>query len=99
MLQKTCTKCFLQKPIEDFGWKDRTINKRHAVCKECTAKRSSDWYYAIKERQKGNVRINNKLYRQQARQFVLDYLVAHPCIQCGENDPRVLEVHHKRNKE
>jgi len=37
-----CTKCGPPaQPIESFGWKDRLRDKRHAVCKTCTAKRSS----------------------------------------------------------
>ena len=98
-LQRTCTKCFLQKPIEEFGWKNRILKIRHTVCKECTAKRSSAWYYENQERQKENVRRNNQYYRELAREYVLEFLSAHPCSSCGECDPRVLEFHHEGNKE
>jgi hypothetical protein len=98
-LYRTCTKCFLQKPAEEFGWKDRTINKRHAVCKECTAKRSSDWYYANRQHHIQNVGINSKAYRDEARQYILEYLQEHPCVNCGESDPVVLEFHHVGEKE
>lgn len=98
-MERTCTKCCLQKPIEEFGWKKRLIGKRHAVCKECTAKRSNDWYQDNKDRQKENVRRNNQYYREQARQYVFQYLLEHPCSSCGESDPRVLEFHHEGNKE
>ena len=98
-LYRTCTKCFLQKPIEEFGWKDRTINKRHAVCKECTAKRSSAWYYQNREHHIQNVAANSKSYRAQAGKYVYQYLSTHPCVDCGETDPVVLEFHHLGNKE
>ena len=98
-LNKTCTKCFLQKPIQEFGWKNRLMGRRHAVCKECTAKRSSAWYYENQERQKENVRRNNQYYRELARDFVYEYLTAHPCAHCGESDPRVFEFHHEGSKE
>lgn len=97
-LKRTCTKCFLEKPIEEFGWKDRTINKRHAVCKECTAKRSSDWYYANREHHIQNASANSKSYRDQAREYVWQYLSTHPCVMCGETDPIVLEFHHLHDK-
>ena len=93
-LYRTCTKCFLEKPIEEFAWKDRTINKRHAVCKECTAKRSSEWYYENREHHIQNVAANSKSYRDQAREYVYQYLSTHPCVECGEKDPIVLEFHH-----
>ena len=98
-LMRTCTKCFLQKPIEDFPWKNHLLGKRHAVCKECYAKRSAEWYEENKDRQLENVRRNNQNYREKARTYVLAYLLTHPCSSCGERDPRVLEFHHEGDKE
>jgi len=97
-LFRTCTKCFLQKPIEEFGWKDRSINKRHAVCKECTAKRSSEWYYKNREHHIQNAAGNSKSYRAQAGEYIYQYLLDHPCVDCGETDPIVLEFHHLGDK-
>jgi hypothetical protein len=85
--------------MEEFGWKDRLRGKRHAVCKECTAVRSSNWYYQNQDRQKENVRLNNQNYRQNARDFIWEYLSTHPCSQCGEADPIVLEFHHLGGKD
>ena len=98
--ERVCTKCGPPaQPIENFGWKDRLRGKRHAVCKTCTAVRSSNWYYENQDRQKDNVRRNNQTYRDNARSYVLAYLLTHPCSQCGETDPRVLEFHHEGDKE
>ena len=97
-LTRTCTKCYLQKPIEEFGWKDRTINKRHAVCKECTAKRSSEWYYKNRDHHIQNASANSRSYRAQAGEYIYQYLLTHPCVDCGEADPVVLEFHHVRDK-
>lgn len=98
-MERYCTKCFLQKPVEDFPWKNRLLGKRHTVCKECYAKRSSAWYQDNKEHQLENVRRNNQNYREMAREYVFQYLLEHPCSSCGESDPRVLEFHHEGNKE
>jgi hypothetical protein len=104
-LMRTCTKCFLQKPIEEFGWKDRTINKRHAVCKECTAKRSSKWYYENREHHLETVNNYTQSHRDIAREYVYQYLSTHPCEgilpdgePCNETDPVVLEFHHVGEK-
>ena len=95
-MTKVCTKCFEEKPIEDFPWKNNIRNKRHAVCKTCTAKRSNDWYQENKEGHIKNVRVNTKGYRLEARQYIWGYLSTHPYVDCGETDPVVLEFDHVR---
>ena len=97
-LTRTCTKCFLQKPIEDFPWKYKALGKRHSVCKECYAKRTNNWYKDNKERQIANARQNRIGYRIAARNYVMEYLDTHPCSICGEVDLRVLEFHHVGQK-
>ena len=99
METRVCTKCLQEKPIEDFPWKNQIIGKRHAVCKTCTAERSKRLYSQDPQSQIERVRINNQRYRQIARDFVLAYLLTHPCSECGERDPRVLEFHHEGDKE
>ena len=97
-MYRSCTKCFLEKPIEDFPWKSKLLGKRHAVCKECTAKRSNDWYQDNKSSHIQNVMENKKADRERARRFVADYLSTHPCVDCQESDPVVLEFDHVRGK-
>jgi hypothetical protein len=95
---RVCTKCNQEKPIEDFPWKSKLLNRRHAVCKPCAAKRSNKWYKSNKDLHIQNVMKNKRADRQEARQFVWDYLSSHPCIDCGENDPVVLEFDHVNGK-
>lgn len=97
-MERYCTKCFLQKPIEDFPWKYKSLGKRHTAFKDCYAKRSREWDEDNKDRQLENVRRNNQAYRVNAREYVLAYLLSHPCSECGETDPRVLEFHHEGEK-
>lgn len=99
MATRVCTKCFVEKPVEEFPWKNSLLGKRHAVCKSCTAKRSGTWYENNKERQLEYVRENNRSYRETARQFAWEYLSTHPCKVCGETDPIVLEFHHRGDKD
>ncbi len=95
---RICTKCFREKPIEEFPWKSKIRNRRHAVCKPCTAGRSRGWYKTNKDSHIENVMLHKEEARKEARQFVWDYLLNHPCVDCGESDPVVLEFDHISGK-
>lgn len=97
-MERTCTKCFLQKPIEDFPWKNRLLGKRHTVCKKCYAERSNQWYQDNKESHIQNVMANKNADRVRARRFKEEYLSSHPCVDCGETNPVVLDLDHVRGK-
>ena len=100
METKICTQCGREpQPIENFPWRWKDRGIKHSACKDCVKGKSSNWYYENQDRQKENVKLNNQNYRQNAREFILEYLSTHPCSQCGESDPRVLEFHHLGQKD
>ena len=49
-------------------------------------------YYLDKTRKR------NHINRESIRRYLLKYLVCHPCIDCGEKDPVVLEFDHLKDK-
>ncbi len=98
---KVCTKCGVEKPLDEFPFRSlRTRGEqRHSVCKECTAKRTNAWYHANREAHIANVRSNKGAYREAAREYAMNYLATHPCVDCGETNPYVLEFDHRGGKE
>ena len=96
MTTRICDHCKTEKDIEEFNWKYKALGVRHKTCRECMK-----WF--VKRYFRGsahdehlrNVKERKKAARVVAREYVWDYLSTHPCIQCGESDPRVLEFHHR----
>lgn len=96
---RTCTKCNRQKSEDEFPWKNKSIGRRHSRCKECQKSMSRTWYSDNTSHHKLNVKKNNKLYRVRNRDYIWDYLSSHHCVDCGQNDPIVLEFDHRNPDE
>jgi hypothetical protein len=93
---KVCIRCNQEKLLEEFPLKSKLRGTRQTVCKRCTAERSNRWYYENKEAHIKNVRMNTIEYRNEVSQYIWNYFASHPCVDCGETDPVVLEFDHVR---
>lgn len=63
-------------------------------CRAC----QSAWYRDHRSDHIANVSANNRRYIERNRAFVLEHLWSHPCVDCGESDPVVLEFDHVDGK-
>lgn len=99
---KICTKCNFDypAPLEDF------FNKKHDTkdgfqhrCKKCIAEFHKEHYQQRTKYYKNKARKHNAKYRKRNLQFMVDYLKEHPCIDCGETDPVILEFDHRADKD
>jgi hypothetical protein len=94
-----CTKCGETKVEKEFSWRWRDLGIRQKVCKACRKVEVGQWYEQHREEHLLNVRQNTEAQRQKLREYVWDYLSRHPCVECGEADPVVLEFDHLSDKE
>ncbi len=94
---KHCTNCKEKKPLEQFNRHSKRKDGRQSWCRACNRAAMSRHY---KENAQHRARIarNNKAATIRAQQYVLEYLQSHPCIDCGEDDPVVLDFDHLRDK-
>lgn len=53
-----------------------------------------DWYHRNKQRIKVSKKATETRYINKKRKIVIDYLMANPCIDCGETDIIVLDFDH-----
>lgn len=97
---KTCSKCSLAKPLSEFSLVHprKRNGKLRADCKECVRKRGRAYYERDPDRYLYNIRKVHAKARAAAKQYVSDYLSSHPCVDCGETDPVVMEFDHVRGE-
>ena len=88
---KVCCRCKIEKPLEDFN-KSKNDFQRH--CRSC----AKQYYKENSERHKENVKIRKLKHRQPLQDWVWYYLKDHPCVDCGETNPIVLEFDHLSDK-
>lgn len=91
---KVCSVCRDEKSVEEFNKNKCKTDGLQTSCKPCNAKRSAAYYERNKEEHKITTGIRRKANRNRNRQYVWDYLSAHPCVDCSEADPIVLEFDH-----
>jgi hypothetical protein len=90
---KTCSKCKLGKSIEtDFATKR---GKPQSQCRACMKLASDAHYQANKAKVKARSKARNEKIRDEIRLWLWGYLSLNPCVDCGEDDPVVLEFDHR----
>lgn len=94
----TCTRCHELKPAEAFPRRRRDSEKLQSWCRDCFAELNARNYADNRDREIARIRRNTERGRQAARELVAAHLAAHPCVDCGETDPIVLEFDHVRAK-
>jgi hypothetical protein len=93
-MNKRCNKCGKIKRADDFHFKDKAKGVLRDRCKSCWSKYHRQHYLANKATYISNaIEVKRKL-RRENRILLLEYLSTHPCIDCGESDPVVLEFDH-----
>lgn len=98
-MTKICDHCKEPKE-EEFNWRYKALGIRHNTCCECMSIHQKKYFSGnAHERHLQQVKDRKLAVREIAREYVLNYLSTHPCSQCGETDPRVLEFHHEHSKE
>ena len=93
---KPCPRCLQILPLDLFPRNIAQPDGLGSQCRKCKKKGQASWYSRNRERHMKNVARNNRLQRKILRALILDYLASHPCVDCGESDPVVLEFDHVR---
>jgi hypothetical protein len=82
------------KPKSEFNMRDKERGLPQWDCRDCQQKRAHDRYANNRNRVKTINRVSMLNAREENREYVFQYLVKHPCKDCGESNPQVLTFDH-----
>lgn len=98
MDSKICSKCNEDKKLAEYNWRNKPRGWRHSFCKNCHSKYRASHYLNNRDKYIKKAKSWNKKQTEILRKFILNYLLTHPCVDCGEGDIRVLDFDHRANK-
>ena len=94
-----CSRCQKDLPPDQFFLRNVVTGKRHSQCKTCykavRVGSHAAHYQKHAEEYRRRARERRDRVRREIREKLLQYLKEHPCEQCSEDDPVVLDFDHK----
>jgi hypothetical protein len=95
---RSCGRCGELKPIAAFNWRRKAIGQLDNMCRPCRAAYKREHYEANKQRYIDQAAASQRKLRLERTILLIEFFKEHPCADCGEQDPVVLEFDHLRDK-
>jgi len=92
-----CFRCGEAKPLTDFAWR-RKPGQHDSLCRPCRSAYGREHYAANRQQYIDRARARKVEVRLARTNYLIEYFKTHPCVDCGEQDPVVLEFDHLRDK-
>ena len=96
---KVCSGCGLERPVNEFPVKNPKTGRRGTWCRQCRSAYGKRHYQENRERYCARTRAPHREGREPYWAWVMNYLTSHPCLDCGEADPVVLQFDHRDGTE
>ena len=93
-LTRVCARCHAEKPLDAFPIKNKTRGTRASYCVPCRSDYGKEHYRQHRSSYLTKNVAANVRHRRSNRDLVYEYLSAHPCVDCGQIDPVVLDFDH-----
>lgn len=91
---KLCTTCGLVRPTKEFATNRSRPDGLQNQCRACKKVYNAQYYPLTKDRYREQRSLNRKQMLALNMTRILMYLGTHPCVDCGETDPVVLDFDH-----
>jgi hypothetical protein len=93
---RKCYRCGKLRPFEAFAWRRKAKGQRDSFCRPCRSAYGKEHYAANRQRYIDQARIRKRALSRERIRHLLQFFQEHPCVDCGEADPIVLEFDHLR---
>ena len=93
--EKKCGSCDFVKLLSMFPFKNKEVGTRGSTCLACMAAYGREHYARHRAKYLEKAHRSRRGVRAKNDQRILSYLLAHPCVDCGETDPLVLDFDHR----
>ena len=91
---KKCTICGQEKSLDNFYDQRAGKFKKASECKPCVLKRHKSRYWDNHAQIRNAQNDSATKRRQEFTLKLVEYLKEHPCVDCGETNPIVLDFDH-----
>lgn len=91
---KVCQRCGVDRPFAEFQLRRKATGELQPWCMNCMAQYKRQWYSLNRETHIAHVTAMRLETARVNRARVYAYLAGHPCVDCGQADPVVLEFDH-----
>jgi len=92
---RRCGACHEWKPLEGFAFANLRTGRLQFYCRACHAAHRRAHYERHQKRYVAQELAHQARRRAVNFERLTVYLHSHPCIDCGEHDPRVLDLDHR----
>lgn len=97
-MKKRCPRCEQEKSLDEYKWMNKSAGIRQRWCAECHRREARERYARTREEWRKKANSKRTVLRESIIRKVLEYLLEHSCVDCGETDPLTLTFDHLRNK-
>jgi hypothetical protein len=95
---RTCRVCKETKPLTEFPLRSLIRQTRQWICLSRQRAYTKEWYQRNRDKHIAAAYVRRVRQANVLGQRIREYLCDHPCVDCGESDPDVLDFDHLRDK-
>jgi hypothetical protein len=95
---RTCGRCGVVKSVGEFAHRRKARGQLDNYCRTCRAAYKREHYAANRQRYIAMAQARKRDLARERASLLLEFFDSHSCVDCGENDPIVLEFDHLDDK-